>query len=514
MSTFTSEPGTRLGGRYRLEDRLAAGSGWAAWKALDEILARPVTVLMFAPGFPRIRETVTAARAASRLTDARLTQVFDVEDSWDQAYVVLEWVGGDSLSDLLADGPLDPARGAELVVEAAEALATAHGAGLAHLCLNPGSLRWTPGGGVKVVGLGIDAALSAASADDPPAADTEGLARLLYATVTGCWPGGEWPGMPRAPESEGRPRSPRQVSAGVPDAIDKVVREALLDDIASLTTPAEFAGALAEAAPPPGPPPPAHQSFGGGDWAAASGDPGPAGPSDPAATQRVWGGGGRRRRRAPGAKAMVSVVAVVALGAAATVAWNLGGRHPGQRPTAGATPSQSGPSSSPLSRTAAAVLTPVSASGFDPLSSAKADPGNENSQRAKYAIDGNPHTYWETQFYRGSPLFGHLKAGSGLILSMGKRVRLSSVTVRFGPTPGADVSVELGNSDVRSPATLKHFTTVAQGTNLSGTHTFRVRSKASGSYVLIWFTKLPPEASGPADNYQAEIFNVALRGSG
>src|SRR6266851_566350 len=157
MSTFTSEPGTRLGGRYRLEDRIAAASGWAAWKAIDETLARAVTVLTLAPGFPRIREVVTAARAASRLTDARLAQVFDVEDNWDHAYVVMEWVAGDSLDDLLADGPMEPARGAEIVAEGAEALAVAHSAGLAHLCLTLGSLRWTPGGGVKVVGLGIDA---------------------------------------------------------------------------------------------------------------------------------------------------------------------------------------------------------------------------------------------------------------------------------------------------------------------------------------------------------------------
>ena len=86
-----SEPGTRLGGRYRLEDRIAAGSGWAAWKAIDETLARAVTVFTFAQGFPRITEVVTAARAASGLTDPRLAQVFDVEDAWDRAYIVMEW---------------------------------------------------------------------------------------------------------------------------------------------------------------------------------------------------------------------------------------------------------------------------------------------------------------------------------------------------------------------------------------------------------------------------------------
>src|ERR1700729_2210249 len=101
MSTFTSEPGTRLAGRYRLVDQGPPGNGWAMWKALDETLARPVAVLTFASGFPRVSQVVTAARAASRLTDPRMAQVFDVEDGGGQAYVVLEGGGGDSLTEIV-----------------------------------------------------------------------------------------------------------------------------------------------------------------------------------------------------------------------------------------------------------------------------------------------------------------------------------------------------------------------------------------------------------------------------
>ena len=190
MSTYTSEPGTRLAGRYRLEDQVDAGGGWALWKAIDEILARPVTVLTFAENFPRVRDAVTAARAASRLSDSRLSQVFDVDDSGERAYIVMEWVAGESLADMLSDGgPIEPARAAALVAEAAQALSVAHAAGLAHMRLVPGSLRWTSGGGVKITGLGIDAALAGVGADediseDPALTDTQDLARLLYAAVT------------------------------------------------------------------------------------------------------------------------------------------------------------------------------------------------------------------------------------------------------------------------------------------------------------------------------------------
>src|SRR6202162_2409975 len=122
MSTYTSEPGTRLAGRYRLVDQTSAGTGWAFWKATDETLARSVTVLTFAAGFPRVAETVTAARAASRLNDPRFPQVFDVEDAEEPPYVVMEWVAGESLLDMLSEGPLAPPRAAALVSEAAQAV--------------------------------------------------------------------------------------------------------------------------------------------------------------------------------------------------------------------------------------------------------------------------------------------------------------------------------------------------------------------------------------------------------
>jgi len=160
MSTYTSEPGTRLAGRYRLVDQASTGTGWTFWKATDETLARSVTVLTFASGFPRIAEAITAARAASRLGDPRFSQVFDVEDADELAYVVLEWVAAESLLDMLADGPLDSARAVSLLSEDAQAMAAAHTVGLAHLRLNPACLHWTRGSGVKITGLGIDAVLA------------------------------------------------------------------------------------------------------------------------------------------------------------------------------------------------------------------------------------------------------------------------------------------------------------------------------------------------------------------
>jgi putative peptide zinc metalloprotease protein len=163
----------------------------------------------------------------------------------------------------------------------------------------------------------------------------------------------------------------------------------------------------------------------------------------------------------------------------------------------------------------AVKLRPVSAHGFDPLDT-QGDPNDENDALAGYAIDGNPATAWRSQYYLGNPVFGGLKAGSGLILDMGRRVRLRSVTVTFGAEPGADVAVEIGgnhttggNGTLAAPA-LGTFATVATADGVGGTHTFRTSSPARGRYLLIWFTRLPP--AGP-DRFQAEVYGITVRGS-
>jgi len=509
MSTFISEPGTRLGGRYRLEDRVNASGGWAAWKAIDETLARPVTVLTFARGFPRITEVVTAARAASRLTDARLAQVFDVEEDWDHAYVVMEWVAGDSLEDLLADGPLDPGQGAEIIAQGAEALAVAHAAGVAHLCLNPNSLRWTAGGGVKIAGLGIDAALSGVTADDPELADTRGLGKLLYAALTAHWPGGDWPSLPPAPEIDGHLCSPRQVRAGVPTGIDDVACGVLFEHpgggTPQVTTPAMLATALNRVIPAPAAPPPVpYRGYATG-----------TGPATVAPGQPYWqqdGGPPRRGSRDPmggrgsgGPRVLAAVAGVLVLVVIGVAAWAFG--HNGSPPPPKAKQTHS---ASP-SNTPAAVLQPSSAVAYGPSSSGGS--GGDNPDQAGLAIDSSPATAWNTDSYQSSPHFGNLYNGTGLMLDMGKSVNVSTVTVTFGSVAGTHVRVEVGNTATgtgnRPPP---GFTTLGRSGNAVNSVTFTGHGTESGQYILIWFTKLALQP-GQSGHFQADVFDVVVKGS-
>jgi hypothetical protein len=514
MTTFTSDPGTRLGGRYRLEQRLAEAGGWSAWRAIDEILARPVSVITFVAGFPRLAQVVTAARAASRLTDTRLTQVFDVEDSWDHGYIVLEWPVGDTLADLLSDGSIEPLAAARIVAEAAAALSGAHAAGLAHLCLRPDAIRWTAGGGVKVTGLGIDAALSGVTADDPELADTRGLGQLLYAALTGLWPGPDCPELPPAPELDGQLARPAAVRPGISRALDDVTGRALaladIDGEAAYQSPAELAAALSAAIPPVQLPTVAIQR----------GRPQPdrmrVGRSERPDPRRY--GDAQQGRSLPFAPrrnsarvAAVSALVVVAVAGASAAAVHLLHKS--------ATPPTAGKSAAPKSPAApsptATVITPVSDSGFDALNP-NGDPGDENSSQAINVFNDNGQG-WDTQQYdlsSGSqwPTFGDLKAGTGFIVDLGRPAHISSVTVQFGSEPGADVEIKLGDSSARTPANVDSMQVLASADNVSGKHIFTATSRATGQYVVIWFTKLPPLAGNP-DKFMAQIFSVVVRGT-
>jgi len=527
MSTYTSEPGTRLAGRYRLVDQAVAGAGWTYWKATDETLARSVTVLTFATGFPRVAETVTAARAASRLGDPRFSQVFDVEDADDFAYVVLEWVAGESLLDMLSEGPLDPPGAALMLAEAARAIATAHDAGLAHLRLDPACLHWTPGGGVKIAGLGIDAALAgpaltaADGADDPELTDTLDLARLLYAALTGYWPGhpgsaGAAPGLlPPAPESDGGPFTPRQVSAGVPTGIDDVTCRALFQRPnrhgPALSTAAMFADALTSAAPPMPLPalastPPAQTGTRGYDYQP---DPStnPYPPPDAVPRTRTRSAGGGRKppaKRSAATRAVISVVIVLVLAAVGVAAWSISrGTH------RSAAPPPTRPHSSSPAVAASGLLKPVGVTSFNPIGN---PPGsNEDSGETGNAIDGSASTFWHTSYYVGNPVFGGLKKGTGLLLDMGRPVRLSQVQVQFGTTCCVHAQIEIGNDNSPTASALSSFTVLQSSDAGRGDTTFNVTQNATGRYVLIWLTYLPP-LTGSANQYQAQIYNVVVRG--
>ncbi|QXJ23031.1 AMP-binding protein [Actinomadura graeca] len=538
MSTSVIEPGTRLAGRYRLEERISDTGGSSLWKAIDEILARAVAVRTFDPDFPRVHEVVTSARAASRLTDPRLTQVFDADDSGESAYVVSEWVVGETLEQMLGKAPLEPGRAATLLYEAAEAMAAAHAAGLAHLCLTPRDLVWTTGGTVKLLGIATDAVLCDRYADDPAGEDVRGLGRMLYAALTAHWPGDdEGSDLPSAPGTGGVPHAPRQVQAGISHAVDAIVCRCLgLGGAEALTTPAEVAKALRGVPRTPLPlfaglgsaPPPPHT-------AAPRPAPAPA-PKRPAThhagapthhagapsqqhqppvsqpTTRIPEPRTRTRRntapppvssahgttgvpRRPANRALLGVAAAALTVIVGLGAWALVDNGSKEKPN-GARVTDQGKTSAPPKPTAVR-LNVQAVTGFEkPIGGHHDEAVNRNTN---LVIDGKPGTAWETQSY-ADPSFGNYSKGIGVLLDMGRPVKVSSVKI-ITPQVGGILQIKIGNS--QSGADLK---SVGRQQGNGGELTVPVSPQVSGQYVLVWFTKLPASLKG-------KLGEVAVYGS-
>jgi eukaryotic-like serine/threonine-protein kinase len=497
LSTSVIEPGTRLAGRYRLDDRVSEAGGSTFWKATDEILARSVAVLTFAPGFPRVREVVTAARAASRLTDPRLTQVFDADDSGERAYVVSEWVTGDTLEDLLAQGPMEADRAATFLLEAAEALTSAHGAGLAHLCLTPHNLVWTSGGTVKITGLGVEAVLAATTSETPALDDTRGLGRMLYAALTGHWCGPDPSALPPAPSgSDGRPLAPGQVRAGVPHNVDAIVCRALQLRGEPLSAPSALADALSQV---PRSPLPFVPLVGSTPPAVVARPETTELPSVPEPTQtvpeRVRSRGAATARHAVDrqeafSKPVLAAIAAVVLVVVAIGGWGLfhfGGGNGKKKP---------GASTTPIARKTNNALEPTRASAYNP------DPHPDLSAgpTAGKAIDGNDGSAWVTQHYFNDH-FGGFRKDIGLLLDMGHTVAVDKVRLAM-PSASIPGVVELRIGDSGTAGMAKTATGDANGTfDLNG-------GRAKGRYVMLRFTKLPN-----IGQYKIKVSDVTVYGT-
>jgi hypothetical protein len=255
--------GATVAGRYQLDHRLVDVDQVALWRGRDIVLDRPVAVRLVDGSHPRATDVLDAARSTARVDDRRVARVLDADRVGDSGttdatvYVVTAWALGRSLTDLLADGPLEPDEVLLLVGEVADVVVLAHEAGLPHLALDPTNVVVADltEGDLTVLGLAVDAVLwgnrDLGDAADAPAADARGLGALLYAGLTARWPfDDEGHGLTPAPQVASRLCTPRQVRADVPAALDILVRRALGEDVGDgpLDTPAAVADAIRELA--------------------------------------------------------------------------------------------------------------------------------------------------------------------------------------------------------------------------------------------------------------------------
>jgi serine/threonine-protein kinase len=147
--------------RYRLQSRIADGGMGEVWRAVDELLDRPVAVKLLRREYARHAETLSRfaaeARHAASVTHPGIAQVYDygATSRRGSPYLVMELVDGPSLDAVLARGPLDAARTMDVIAQAAAGLAAAHQAGLVHRDIKPANLLLGPDGTVKITDFGI-----------------------------------------------------------------------------------------------------------------------------------------------------------------------------------------------------------------------------------------------------------------------------------------------------------------------------------------------------------------------
>ena len=179
--------GTRLG-PYEVVAALGAGGMGEVYKARDIRLDRLVAVKILTPDMAMSREAEERfereARAISRLAHPHVCALFDVGREGDISYLVMELLDGETLTALIARGPLPMPDILRIGAEIAEALAAAAKEGITHRDLKPGNVMLTRSG-VKLLDFGLAKTLSpagraASAAELPTAAD---------ATAPGMWLG-------------------------------------------------------------------------------------------------------------------------------------------------------------------------------------------------------------------------------------------------------------------------------------------------------------------------------------
>src|SRR6266568_6866241 len=255
-----------LAGRYRLEERIAAGGVGEVWRGRDTVLARAVAVKLLRPEYAQHRETLARfgaeARHAAGISHPGIAQVYDYGEDG-QPFLVMELVDGPSLATVLAAGPLDARAAMDVAAQASTALAAAHTAGLVHRDIKPANLLLGPGGQVKITDFGIAHAAGSApvtrtgtligtpaylaperAAGGPatPASDLYSLGVVAYECLAGAPP---FSGIALEVAAAHRQRPLPPLPSAVPEGMAALVAELTAKDPAARPASAGMVGARA-----------------------------------------------------------------------------------------------------------------------------------------------------------------------------------------------------------------------------------------------------------------------------
>ena len=129
------------------------------WRARDPRLGREVAIKVLPEEVSSDRERVgrfeREARAASALNHPNIVTIHEVGEAQGRAYLVMERIEGQTLREILQEGPLPMRRLLSIAAQAADGLARAHESGIVHRDLKPENLMVTKDGFVKILDFGL-----------------------------------------------------------------------------------------------------------------------------------------------------------------------------------------------------------------------------------------------------------------------------------------------------------------------------------------------------------------------
>ncbi|HPG75158.1 MAG TPA: Stk1 family PASTA domain-containing Ser/Thr kinase [Rhodoglobus sp.] len=177
MSEGVAQGVRLLAGRYELGELIGRGGMADVHAGMDTRLGRRVAVKLLKPSLandPAFRTRFRReAQDAAKMAHPTIVRIFDAgEESIRESngaetlvpFIVMEYVDGRLLKDVVADGPLEPAEATRIISQVLTALEYSHRAGVVHRDIKPGNIMITSSGQVKVMDFGIARAISESSA--------------------------------------------------------------------------------------------------------------------------------------------------------------------------------------------------------------------------------------------------------------------------------------------------------------------------------------------------------------
>ena len=236
--------------RYELLELIGGGGMADVYRARDKLLDRPVAVKILHEQFKSDREFIDKfhreAQAAARLSHANIVNIFDVGVEGNDHYIVMEYVPGSTLKDLIKQqGHLPVAQALRVAEDIARALAHAHDNNLVHCDIKPHNILMMPDGSAKVADFGIARAVTestmtytgnivgsvhyfspeqAKGTMITPKSDVYALGVVLYEMLTGVLPfTGEPPVSIAVQHLQDTPRPVRELEPSIPPAVEAIV---------------------------------------------------------------------------------------------------------------------------------------------------------------------------------------------------------------------------------------------------------------------------------------------------